>query len=124
MLIAALLVTEQLDDFFGKGLGYDKEYVVTASVPREIGLPKASKVVTVRNELSKLPSVESASLSYEIPNGNNGFNLSVYKAGENPYQLYASQGLVSDEAYLKTYQIPLLAGTFLNAGETNPIQSS
>lgn len=120
VLIAALLVTQQLDNFFGKGLGYDKDYVVTASVPRDWTSGGVQRMLTIRNEFSKLPSVESVSLSYEIPNGNNGFQLSVYKTGENPEQAYASQGLVSDDAYLKTYQIPLLAGKFLEAGETNP----
>lgn len=120
VLIVALLVTEQLDSFFGKSLGYDKEYIVTASVPRDWTSEGVEKMITIRNELSKVPEVEGVSLSYEIPNGNNGFNLNVYKSGENPNQSFATQGLVSDEAFLKTYQIPLLAGTFLKAGETNP----
>lgn len=120
VLIAALLVTQQLDDFFGKGLGYDKDYLVTAAVPRDWTSEGVEKMLTIRNELSKVPSVESVSLSYEIPNGNNGFQMAVYKSSENPNQSYASQGLVSDDAYLKTYQISLLAGTFLEPGETNP----
>ncbi|MGC1471333.1 MAG: ABC transporter permease [Psychroserpens sp.] len=120
VLIVALLVTQQLDRFLGKTLGYDKEFVVTAAVPRDWTSEGVHKMMTIRNELSKVPSVESVSLSYEIPNGNNGFQLNVYKAGENPDQSYATQGLVSDENYLSTYQIPLLAGTFLESGDTNP----
>jgi putative ABC transport system permease protein len=120
VLIAALLVTQQLDSFFGKSLGYDKESVVTAAVPRDWTAAGVNNMMTVRNELAKLPSVESVSLSYEIPNGNNGFQLKIYKAGENPNQSIATQGLVSDEMYLSTYQIPLLAGTFLESGDTNP----
>jgi putative ABC transport system permease protein len=120
VLIAAFLVTQQLDNFFGKGLGYNKDYVVTASVPRDWTSEGVQKMLTIRNEFSKLPSVESISLSYEIPNGNNGFQLTVHRTGKNPEQAFASQGLVSDDAYLKTYQIPLLAGRFLEAGETNP----
>lgn len=120
VLIAAILVTQQLDSFFGKGLGYDKEYLVTAAVPRDWTSEGVEKMLTIRNEFSKIPSVESVSLSYEIPNGNNGFQVAVYKVGENPEQSYATQGLVSDDAYLKTYGISLLAGVFLESGETNP----
>jgi len=120
VLIAALLVTQQLDNFFGKGLGYEKDYVVTASVPRDWTSEGVQKMLTIRNEFSKLPSVESVSLSYEIPNGNNGFQVTVHRTGENPELAIASQGLVSDNAYLKTYQIPLLAGRFLEPRETNP----
>ena len=119
VLIAALIVTQQLDSFFGKGLGYDKEYVVTASAPRNWTPEGVNKMLTLRNEFAKLPSVESASLSYEIPNGNNGFQTSIYRAGENPEEFQTTQGLQVDENYLKTYQIPLLAGTFLESGETN-----
>jgi putative ABC transport system permease protein len=118
-LIAALLVTEQLDNFFGKSLGYDKEFLVTAAVPRDWTSEGVNKMMTIRNELAKVPSVERVSLSYEIPNGNNGFQMNVYKAGGNPNQSYATQGLVSDEAYFTTYQIPLIAGTFLESGDTN-----
>ena len=120
VLISAILVTQQLDRFFGKSLGYEKDYLVTATVPRDWSSEGVNNMLTIRNELSKVPSVESVSLSYEIPNGNNGFQMSVYKAGENPEQSYASQGLVSDDAYLDTYQIPLLAGKFFKSEETNP----
>lgn len=120
VLISAILVTQQLDSFFGKSLGYEKDYLVTATVPRDWSSEGVNNMLTIRNELSKVPSVESVSLSYEIPNGNNGFQMSVYKAGENPELSYASQGLVSDDAYLDTYQIPLLTGEFFKSEETNP----
>ncbi len=120
VLITAILVTQQLDSFFGKGLGYDKDYLVTTSVPRDWSAEGVQNMLTVRNEFLSLSSVASASLSYEIPNGNNGFQIAIYKAGENPEQSFATQGLVSDEAYLNTYQIPLLAGTFLEPNENNP----
>jgi ABC-type antimicrobial peptide transport system permease subunit len=120
VLISAILVTQQLDRFFGKSLGYEKDYIVTATVPRDWSSEGVNNMLTIRNELSKVTSVESVSLSYEIPNGNNGFQMSVYKAGENPEQSYTSQGLVSDDAYLDTYQIPLLAGKFFKSEETNP----
>ena len=120
VLISTLLVNQQMDSFFGKGLGYEKDFLVTAAVPRDWTSEGVDRMLTIRNEFSKLSSVESVSLSYEIPNGNNGFQLAVYKSGENPEQSYASQGLVSDDAYLKTYKIPLLSGSFFKPSETNP----
>ncbi len=120
VLISALLVTQQLNSFFGKGLGYDKDYLVTAAVPRDWTSDGVRKMLTVRNEFSKVPSVESVSLSYEIPDGNNGFQMVIYKTGENPEQSFATQGLVSDDMYLETYRISLLAGSFFELGETDP----
>ncbi len=120
VLIVAILVTQQVNNFFGKGLGYDKEFVLTTPVPRDWSLEGVQKMLTYRDELSKLPSVENVSLSYEIPNGNNGFQLAVNRIGENHQDFFASQGLVGDEAYFETYGIPIIAGDFLASGEQNP----
>lgn len=120
VLIVALLVTQQLNSFFGKSLGYDKDYIVTTAVPRDWTSKGVQKMLTLRNELSEVPSVSSVSLSYEIPNGNNGFQLAVNKASENPEEFYASQSLVVDDAYFDTYGIPLIKGAFLKQGEQNP----
>ncbi len=119
VLIAAVIVGQQVNYFFGKGLGYEKEYVVTASVPRDWTPEGVQKMKTIRNNFEKIPSVESVSLSYEIPNSNNGFQITSFKAGENPDLAVAAQGFVADEAYLKTYKIPLLAGKNLQANEPN-----
>ena len=120
VLIVALLVTQQLDSFFGKSLGYDKEHIVTASVPRDWTANGVQNMLTLRNELSEVPSVSNVSLSYEIPNGNNGFQLAVNKANENPEEFYATQSLVVDDTYFDTYGIPLIKGSYLKSGEQNP----
>jgi len=119
VLIAALIVAKQVDFFFGKGLGYNKEYVVTAAAPRDWTPEGVQKMKTIRDDFKKISSVQNVSLSYEIPNGNNGFQISSYKAGENPEMAVAAKGFVADEAYLETYQIPLLAGRNLTADEQN-----
>lgn len=120
VLIAALLVREQVDYFFGKNLGYDKEYVVSAAVPRDWSMEGVQKMETIRNEFASMPEVKNVSLSYEIPNGNNGFQLPLYKSGENPNMSIAAQGFVSDQNYLDTYGINLLAGSFLDGANKDP----
>ena len=120
VFIGAILITQQLDSFFSKSLGYNKEFIVTAAVPRDWSKEGVNKMLAIRDQLSKIPTVENVSLSYEIPNGNNGFQVSVYKTGNSPEQSYSTQGLVTDETYLKTYGIPLIAGTFLNPGNAHP----
>ena len=120
VLIAALLVRKQVDYFFGKNLGYDKEFVVSAAVPRDWSTEGVKKMETIRNELATLPEVKSVSLSYEIPDGNNGFQIPIYKSGENPDISLTAQGFVSDENYLDTYGIKLLAGSFFDGMAKNP----
>src|SRR5205085_977925 len=72
VLIAAGVVTHQVSYFFSQHLGYDKEFVVSAQVPRDWSPAGVRKMEAIRNEFSKLPEVGDVSLSYEIPNGNNG----------------------------------------------------
>lgn len=120
VLISALVIAQQVNYFFGKNLGYDKDCVITAQLPRDWTPEGVAKMETVRDVFKKIPSVKNVSLSYEIPNGNNGFQIPVYKAGGNPNQAVAALGFVCDEYFLTTYQIPLLAGSFFNENETNP----
>lgn len=119
VFIATLIVAQQIDYFFGKELGYNKDYVVTATAPRDWTPEGVQKMKTIRDDFKKIPSIKNVSLSYEIPNGNNGFQISSYKAGGNPELAVAAQGFVADESYLETYKIPLLAGKNLRADEPN-----
>jgi len=114
VMVAAFIITRQLDHFFdGQMLGYNKEFVVSSQVPRDWTPAGVSKMETIRNEFATLPQVSSASLSYEIPNGNNGADVPVYKMGEDSTKASPMQVLVADEKYTGTYQIPLKAGNFL-----------
>lgn len=114
VLIATLLVTQQVDYFFGKNLGYNKEYLISAAVPRDWTDAGTQKMLSLRDQFASLPEVKDVSLSYEIPNGNNGFQLPIYSAGQNPETAHSTQAFVADEYFLETYQIPLLAGSIFN----------
>jgi len=116
VLIAAFLITKQIDFFFEKDLGYQKEYLVSAATPRDWTEDGVNKMITIRNEFETLPEVSNASLSYEIPNGNNGFQLQLYRSNASPESKVVSQGMMIDENYLNTYQIPLVAGTVFEEG--------
>jgi putative ABC transport system permease protein len=114
VLIAAAVITQQVRHFLGGRLGYDKEYVVSAQVPRDWSPAGVRRMVTVRDEFAALPEVRSVSLSHEIPNGNNGGQPMVYKMGTDSAQAVAMQAMISDENYLDTYRIPLRAGAFFD----------
>lgn len=115
VLIAAAIVTQQVTHFFSKSLGYDKEYVVSSQVPRDWSREGVQKMLTIRDEMAGTPQVNSVSLSYEIPNGNNGNGPQVYKLGADSTSSVAMNALVTDENYLNTYQIPLDKGEFFDS---------
>ncbi len=113
VMIAAFIVSQQVDYFFSRGLGYDKEYVVSSQVPRNWSSEGVEKMGMIRNEFAAMPQIRDATLSYEIPNGMNGGQPPVYKAGMDSAQAIAMASMMTDEHYLNTYGIKLLAGNFL-----------
>lgn len=120
VMIAAFIVSQQVTYFFSQSLGYNKEYIVSAQVPRDWSIAGVRKMETVRNEFAEMPQISAATLSYEIPNGNNGGQLPVYKTGTDATQAVAIQSVQADGSYLSVYQIPLKAGSFFSSsGETD-----
>jgi putative ABC transport system permease protein len=112
VLIGAVIISKQISLFFGKGLGYNKDYVVYAQVPRDWSKPGVQKLEDVRYRLAQLPQVAAVTLSWEIPDGMNGGSWQVSKMSDSPTQTFSSQLLVADGHYASTYGIPLKAGTF------------
>ncbi len=119
VMIAAFVVAKQVSYFFSQSLGYNKEYIVSSQVPRDWSPAGVRKMETVRNEIASMPQISAATLSYEIPNGMNGGQPPVYKAGTDSTRAIAMQSLVTDENYLSTFQIPLKAGSFFRRGESD-----
>ncbi|MEP6726816.1 MAG: FtsX-like permease family protein, partial [Bacteroidota bacterium] len=114
VLIAAIIITQQITYFFGKSLGYNKEFIVSSQVPRDWSRKGVDKMETVRNEFVSLPRISDATLSYEIPNGMNGGQPPVYKTGTDPSVAIPMQAMITDEHYLTTYQIALKDGSFFD----------
>lgn len=114
VLIGATVITQQINYFFGKNLGYNKDWVISAQVPRDWSKRGVNKMISIRKEFEKVPQIENISLSYEIPNGNNGGQSQMYKMGTDSTKTVASQALISDENYLKTYEISLIEGNFFD----------
>lgn len=112
--IGALIISKQINLFLGKDLGYNKDYIVSSQVPRNWTKEGANRMENIRRELAEIPGIKSATLSYEIPNGNNGGQAPVYKLGNDSTQTTATQVLISDENYLNVYQIPVEAGSFFD----------
>lgn len=115
VIVAALVVANQVNHFFEKNLGYDREFVVSAQVPRDWTPAGVRRMLTVRNEFARMPEVREVCLSFEIPNGNNGGQPPLYRAGADSTTAIVCQQLTTDEKYLDTYRIALLAGAYFDS---------
>lgn len=121
VFVASFIIAKQVSHFFSKSLGYNKEYIVAAQVPRDWTIAGVKKMETIRNEFVTLPQVSSVTLSYEIPNGNNAGQAPIYKFGEDSTKARYVQIIQTDENYLSTYQIPIKAGSFFNDADSGKI---
>jgi len=110
--IGAIIITQQINFFFSKNLGYDKDYIVSVQVPRNWTPEGVQKIEQVRKQFAQLPQVKNVSLSFEVPDGNSAGNLSVYKPGSDSTQALNSTLLMCDENYAATFNIPMVAGEF------------
>lgn len=111
---AAVVIARQVNYFFDKDLGYSKESIVWAAVPRDWSAQGIEKMETIRKEMTRLPDVREVSLSFEIPNGKTGFQSGLFRVGQDSTQAVFVPVLQTDENYARTYQIPMKSGTFFH----------
>ncbi|MEO7214054.1 ABC transporter permease [Mucilaginibacter sp.] len=112
VLISAIVVSKQINLFFGKSLGYDKDYVVYAQLPRDWSKPGVQKMEGIKYRLAQLPQVRSVALSWEIPDGNNGGSFRATKIDADSAAGFSSQTLMADNQYAATYGLKIKAGQF------------
>jgi putative ABC transport system permease protein len=110
--ISAIVISQQINLFLKSDLGYNKEYIVSAQLPRDWTRQGVEKMEILRNEFAGMPQISNVTLSYEIPDGNNSGSASVFKYGSDSTQAITAQALTTDENYLNVYKISLLAGNF------------
>ncbi|WP_276485902.1 ABC transporter permease [Paraflavitalea pollutisoli] len=118
VFVGAMVVGRQVDYAFNSSLGYDKAQIITATVPRDWTTTGVHHMETVRNELSRLPEVVSASVSYEIPDGMSGNGGNLYPASGDSIQAVICTGLATDDQYAATYGLTMAAGQYLDRDTT------
>jgi len=118
VFISAIIISQQVDLFFSKDLGFKKDYVVYAQLPRDWSKKGVQKMESIRYQMSQMPGVSSVALSWEIPDGGNGGPVQLYNQGTDPKQAVTMQGLSADNQYALTYNIPLKAGSFFTPSYT------
>jgi putative ABC transport system permease protein len=112
VMVGAFIVAQQVSYFFSQRLGYNKALIVSSQVPRDWSQSGVQKMERVRNAFAAMPQVSAVTLSYEIPNGNNGGQPPVYKAGADSTKAIAMQALISDENYSQNVRDSASGGVF------------
>src|SRR5690606_12147998 len=122
VLIAAVVISRQVDIFMKGDLGYDKDYLITVQAPRDWSEAGLHKTEMVREQLRALPYVDNISLSYGVPGAFADGIQQVQKIGsENRVDALM---ITSDTHFSETYRIPLLAGQFFSSPEEATVDNS
>jgi putative ABC transport system permease protein len=118
VFVGALVVSRQITYFFTTDLGFKKEAVLTvSSLPRNWSPEGVTRMQAARDQFARLPGIRSASLSFEIPNGNIGNSGSLYPEGRDSAKAVAMKIMTTDEYFAQTYELPLRAGRYFHAGQ-------
>ncbi len=110
--IGAIIISQQINLFLSSDLGYNKDYILSAQLPRNWTQTGVNKMENIRNQFADLPSVNNVSLSYEIPDGNNSGPAGLYRFGADSSTAITVNALTTDENYISVYKIPMQAGSF------------
>ena len=115
VFIGCIIISQQINLFFSNNLGYNKDYVVYTSVPRDWSAKGVQKMEAIRYQLAQLPQVGSIALSFDIPNGHNGYNFNISRKGAKASQVIISEGAIgTDNQFASAYKILMKAGTFFS----------
>lgn len=114
VVFAGVLITvQQVNLFFSKDLGYNKDFVLSAPVPRDWTAAGVQRMETIRRQFAYLPQVSAASVSWSVPDGGGSGSFALYTQGKDSTQAVAYEDLKADENYLDVFSMPLIAGRFL-----------
>ena len=114
VLIGAIVISQQIALFFNGDLGFKKDRVIFAQVPRDWSDKGVKKMEAIRYRLAQMPEVSHVSLSWETLDGSSD-GRQLYRQGTDPKAAITVDGLATDNEYADVYQIPMKAGTFFKS---------
>lgn len=117
LIIGTLVIARQMNYFINQPLGFDKDAIVNIPFPSDsIGL---SKLDYLKKELSGIKGIRDLSFSSNTPVEDDNDNWTTFKfdhaAKETDFFAIIK---CTDNQYLSTYKLPLIAGRDLEASDT------
>jgi len=112
LLIALLIISKQIDYFYTKNLGFDKDNVVTVNLPDE------DKITVLTAELAKIAGVKDYTFASSTPSerGHNSTEMHLTDL-DSPDRQEVSL-IFADAHYPEMYQLPLLTGRFYTKADS------
>lgn len=113
VFISCIIITQQVKLFFSNSLGYNKDYVIYTPLPRDWSARGVQAMEAKRYQLAQVPQISSVALSFDIPNGHNGYNFNISRQGAKASQVVITEcAMGTDYQFASVYDIPMKAGMF------------
>ena len=114
IFIFALTISRQVSYIFNKNLGYNKDQLlIITAFPKQWDSAGVAKLETIKQNLLQSSSVKSATLSFDVPERIPYGRITLIPPASSDKQLNMPLS-VADEDYAKTFEVPMLAGSFFN----------
>ncbi|WP_338875179.1 ABC transporter permease [Spirosoma sp. SC4-14] len=114
LISSALLIRQQLSFFQTANLGFNKNAIITVSLPDN----KPEKLQSLRAQLMESPQIKDVSFSFNSASAESNWMQGMqYRTGATAIEV-KTQMKMGDSHYLDTYGIQLLAGQGFREGDT------
>lgn len=116
LIISMLVVMDQVKHFNETFLGFNKEAIITTTVPGDSA--SRQKMDFVRNRLLQESGVENVSFSFTPPSSDGGWFSDFSFDGATGRSAFSANLKFADAAFFKTYNMQLVAGDIYPVSDT------
>ncbi|MBA4054955.1 MAG: hypothetical protein C0490_09610, partial [Marivirga sp.] len=113
LIMGTLVIASQMSYFRDKDLGFDRDAVITVSIPEN----KTELMESFRTRLEGNKDIKKISFSLGAPTSDNNFNTNFFLSEKGPDELYNVAIKPADRFYLDTYGLKLVAGRWFTEAD-------
>ena len=122
VFVGAFITMQQVNLFFSKDIGYNKDHVLSVQVPRDWTANGVHKVQSIRDQFKQLPEVTDVSLCWTVPDGQGSGTDMLFAEGKDSTQAIAHGAVIADENYQDVFQLQMASGQyFQHRGDSNNV---
>jgi putative ABC transport system permease protein len=114
LIIAAIVVTSQMEYAKNADLGFRREGIVNLDLPAN----EAAKKTALKQQIESIAGIEKTSLCYEPPASEGNWLTSVRLQTKAEYEPFSVNIKFVDENYAETYGLKIIAGRNLQPSDT------
>ncbi len=110
LIIGTIVVSQQMEYFKNKPLGFDKEFIIDVQMPDNT----STKMMQFKERLETNPNISNVSFSVGSPSSENNISTTYFLTEKGRDEEFDMGLKVADRNYLETYGLKLIAGEWFS----------